>query len=177
MSRPDGEPPDWRNAIGAALRNEARAPTPGGATVVNRLLESLLPDAFRSKLSRSTEEAAAGDAYVDRPIGLVIELMHEHPERPWTVERLAREAAMSRSAFSARFRKLIGEPPMRYLAEIRLRRSARLLGSTDATVGEIARRVGYRSEESLSRAFKVRFGDPPGAFRRRVQIRSERVRI
>jgi AraC family transcriptional regulator, alkane utilization regulator len=177
MSRPRAGPPDWRNGIGAALRNEARTPTPGGAIVVNRLLESLLVDAFGSELGRSVEDAAAANAIVDRRIGRTIELLREHPETPWTVERLAHEAAMSRSAFSARFRELMGEPPMRYLTEIRLARSAGLLRSTDATVAEIARRVGYRSEESLSRAFKARFGDPPGVFRRRVQIRPERVQI
>ena len=55
---------------------------------------------------------------------------------------------------------------MRYATEIRLARAARLLRSTDATLVEIARLTGYRSEEALGRAFKARFGEPPGVFRR-----------
>jgi transcriptional regulator GlxA family with amidase domain len=57
---------------------------------------------------------------------------------------------------------------MRYLTGLRLARAARLLRSTDATVAEIARLVGYASEEALSRAFKARFGNAPSVFRRRV---------
>jgi transcriptional regulator GlxA family with amidase domain len=74
---------------------------------------------------------------------------------------------MSRSAFSDRFRTLVGIAPIRYLAELRLARAARLLRSTDATVADVARSVGYGSEETLSRAFKARFGEAPSAFRTR----------
>jgi transcriptional regulator GlxA family with amidase domain len=74
---------------------------------------------------------------------------------------------MSRSAFTQRFRELVGEAPIHYLAGVRLARAARLLRSSDATIAEIARSVGYGSEESLSRAFKVRFGEAPSVFRTR----------
>jgi AraC-like DNA-binding protein len=90
----------------------------------------------------------------------------KHPEQPWTVEALAREAAMSRSAFSDRFRALVGEAPIRYVTRLRLERSARMLRRSDGTIAEIARTVGYGSEESLSRAFKSRFGVGPTSFRR-----------
>jgi AraC-like DNA-binding protein len=95
----------------------------------------------------------------------VLARLNESPERPWTVEGLAREAAMSRSAFSDRFRAVVGEAPIRYVTRIRLERSAAMLTRTDATIAEIARSVGYGSEESLSRAFKARFGIGPSAFR------------
>jgi AraC-like DNA-binding protein len=77
-------------------------------------------------------------------------------------------AAMSRSAFSERFRSLVGEAPIRYLSGLRLARAARLLHTTDTTVAEIARRAGYNSEEAFSRAFKLRFGAAPGVFRRQA---------
>jgi transcriptional regulator GlxA family with amidase domain len=63
---------------------------------------------------------------------------------------------------------LVGIAPIRYLAELRLARAVRLLRSTDATVAEVARSVGYGSEETLSRAFKARFGEAPSAFRART---------
>jgi transcriptional regulator GlxA family with amidase domain len=59
---------------------------------------------------------------------------------------------------------------MQYVRRLRLTRAARLLRSTDATVAEIAKGVGYASEESLSRAFKDRFGDAPSAYRRRARL-------
>jgi transcriptional regulator GlxA family with amidase domain len=76
---------------------------------------------------------------------------------------------MSRSAFSERFRSLVGEPPIRYLTELRLTRAARLLRTSDATVADVARTVGYGSEEALSRAFKSRYGEAPSVFRSRAR--------
>jgi AraC family transcriptional regulator, alkane utilization regulator len=163
---------DWRSAAAAALRQEARQPSRGGAAVVNRLLESLLADALRVELAAFASDAVApGQAVADRRIGRVLASLHERPEEPWTVDDLARVATMSRSAFSERFRSLVGEAPMRYLSGLRLARAAQLLRSTDTTVAEIARRVGYGSEEALSRAFKLRFGGAPSVFRRRTRER------
>jgi AraC-like DNA-binding protein len=162
---------DWRGAIASALRDEARSPTKGGAAVVNRLLELLLGDALRLELTRIAVDARSpGEVLADRRIGTVLSQLHERPDSPWTVESLAHEAVMSRSAFSERFRSIVGEPPMQYVRRLRLTRAARLLRSTDATVAEIAKGVGYASEESLSRAFKDRFGDAPSAYRRRARL-------
>jgi transcriptional regulator GlxA family with amidase domain len=108
----------------------------------------------------------------DRRIGSVLFRLHASPESAWTVDSLARVAVMSRSAFSERFRSLVGEAPMRYLTGLRLVRAARLLRSTDTTVAVIARLVGYTSEEAFSRAFKARFGDAPSVYRRQARLGS-----
>jgi AraC-like DNA-binding protein len=161
---------DWRSAAAAALRQEARRPTPGGAAVVNRLLESLLADALRTQLAAFAGGATPpAGAVADERIGRVLARLHQRPEAPWTVAELARVAAMSRSAFSERFRSLVGVAPIRYLSGLRLARAAHLLRSTDTTVAEVARRVGYGSEEALSRAFKARFGGAPSAYRRQAR--------
>jgi transcriptional regulator GlxA family with amidase domain len=73
---------------------------------------------------------------------------------------------MSRTAFAARFRELVGEPPMRYLTRVRLGRAAGYLATSDKTLHEIARLVGYDNAASLSKAFHRGFGSSPGAFRR-----------
>lgn len=139
--------------------------------VVNRLLESLLADALRTELAVSIHDGAPRvDAFADRRIGRVLSRLHERPGDRWTVASLAREAAMSRSAFSERFRFLVGEAPMQYVGDLRRAQAARLLRSTDATVEQIAAQVGYGSGESLSRAFKLRYGAPPSVFRRRSRM-------
>jgi AraC-like DNA-binding protein len=171
VSRSEHGPSGWRSAIAAALRDEARAPTTGGALVVNRLLESLLADTLRAELAISIRDVTPGvDAFADRRIARVLSRLHERPGEQWTVESLAREAAMSRSAFSERFHSLVGEAPMKYVGELRLAQAARLFRSTDASVERIAAQVGYGSGESLSRAFKVRYGAPPSVFRRRSRM-------
>jgi AraC-like DNA-binding protein len=158
----------WRRGVMEALREEARQPTDGGAVVVNRLLESLLADALRQDLTRSfAHTAVPGQALADGRIGRALARLHDDPGKAWTVRSLAEVAAMSRSAFSERFRALVGEAPIRYLTQLRLERAARLFRSTDATLADVARSVGYGSEEALSRAFKARFGVAPSMFRMR----------
>jgi AraC-like DNA-binding protein len=151
----------WRDALAHALRDEARLPTLGGAAVVNRWLESLLGDALRTGIANGDARPVA-----DERIGRVLALVNERPADPWRLKTLSDAAAMSRSAFAERFRALVGEPPGAYVTRVRLDRARRLLQSTDATVADIAARVGYGSEESLSRAFKSRFGEAPSVMRR-----------
>jgi AraC-like DNA-binding protein len=169
VSEQSGGEGGWRRDVMSALREEARKPTSGGSLVVNRLLESLVADAFRSELSRSFDgDEVPATAVADDRIGWALARVHAEIEAPWSVAALAKLAAMSRSAFSERFRSLVGEPPMRYVTELRLSRAARLLRETDATIADVARSVGYGSEEALSRAFKGRFGEAPSVFRSRA---------
>jgi AraC-like DNA-binding protein len=167
-SRAERDEGAWRPAVIEALRQEARRPTEGGSLVVNRLLESLVADALRGELAGSLADADVPTAALaDGRIGRSLVRMHEDPARLWSVRALADVAVMSRSAFSDRFRALVGEAPMRYLTELRLTRAARLLRTTDATLTDVARSVGYGSEDALSRAFKARFGEAPSVFRAR----------
>jgi AraC-like DNA-binding protein len=168
VSRADGERSGWRSPVVEALREEARHPTSGGSFVVNRLLESLLADVFRTSLASSSDDPAVPTAALaDGRIGLTLSRVREDPARAWSVRELADLATMSRSAYSDRFRMLVGQAPMRYVTELRLSRAARLLRSTDATIADVARSVGYGSEDALSRAFKARFGEAPSIFRSR----------
>ena len=92
--------------------------------------------------------------------------MHEHPSREWTLEELAQEVGLSRSAFHERFTLYLGQPPMQYLASWRIQLGASLLRESSRVVASIALEVGYESEAAFSRAFKRAVGMPPGAWRR-----------
>jgi AraC-like DNA-binding protein len=99
----------------------------------------------------------------DRQIGRALALIHRDPARSWTVGELAREAAMSRSAFAARFSELVDEPAIQYLTRWRMQLAHNALREQGATVSELAHRLGYRSEAAFARAFKRVIGIPPGA--------------
>lgn len=96
-------------------------------------------------------------------------LMHDRPSRHWTTEALAREVGLSRSAFAERFTELVGAPPMRYLAGLRMQVAARRLRESQDPIVLIAEQVGYESEASFSKAFKRAFGIPPATWRRVVE--------
>jgi AraC-like DNA-binding protein len=165
----NGRPVSWLAASLRLVEAELRSPSPGSEAVITRLTDALLTQALRLTLSRpeaaeSTDLRALQDPRVAAAIGLI----HQHPHRAWTLEELAAGAALSRSAFAARFRRFVGEPPMRYATRIRLAHAAGLLQSTQASLVEIARRTGYDNEFSLSKAFKRAYGVAPGSYRRRT---------
>lgn len=142
----------------ALLRTELASPAPGAEAMTARLTDVLVTHALRTALD--------GAATVrDSVVAPAVRLVNDQPERAWTVEQLARSVALSRSAFTDRFRRATGEAPMRYLSRVRLTRAAEYLHATDATLGEIASACGYSSEFTFSRAFKRAFGIAPGRFR------------
>jgi AraC-like DNA-binding protein len=158
---------EWIASTLRFMAAEAKALRPGGETVITRLADILVIQAIRAWIERDPAAQTGWlGALRDRQIGRALTLIHRDPARPWTVASLADEAAMSRSAFAARFAALVGESPMRYLARWRMRVAQTWLSEDDATLGELATRLGYRSEAAFSRAFKRLVGVSPGALRR-----------
>ena len=99
-------------------------------------------------------------------VGRALALLHGQPMRDWSVDELAREVALSRSALAERFNRMIGEPPMQYLTRWRLTLAAQALCSGNDAIAKVAERSGYESEASFTRAFKREFGVPPTVWRR-----------
>ncbi|MFP9137509.1 cupin domain-containing protein [Devosia sp. XGJD_8] len=158
---------NWLQSTLGLVAREASTLRPGGETVMTRLADILVIQAIRAWLDTAPEANLGWLAALRDPqLGHALALMHRRPERSWSVAELAGEAGMSRSAFSARFTDLVGQPVMQYLAQWRLHLArAQLLESRDP-VGAVARRAGYESEAAFGRAFKQFFGVPPGGLRR-----------
>jgi len=147
---------------------EAAVPRPGGATVLGKLSELLFVHALRRCLdSLPAHETGWLAALRDRYVGPAMLRLHADPAYPWTVDGLAGEVGLSRSAFAQRFSGLLGQPPMQYLARWRLRVAARELRTGTGSVAALAGKVGYESEAAFSRAFKREFGVPPASWRAR----------
>ena len=101
----------------------------------------------------------------DPHIGRALALIHHEVSAPWSAEALAKEVALSRSAFVERFTSLVGVPPIRYLTVWRLQIAKLNLRETRETIAQLAHSVGYDSEEAFSRAFKREFGLSPARWR------------
>jgi AraC-like DNA-binding protein/mannose-6-phosphate isomerase-like protein (cupin superfamily) len=161
-----GRPAAWLSATIALLSAETASDEPGAGEVVTRLADVLLTQALRAALNQLKSSGEAGlPALGDRRIASAIEVIHSQPEHRWSVGELAGEVALSRSAFAARFRELVGESPQRYMTRARLTHAAALLRTTDASLAQIAARAGYGTEFSFGKAFKRTFGIAPGAYR------------
>ncbi|GIH08704.1 AraC family transcriptional regulator [Rhizocola hellebori] len=139
----------------ALLDDEIVKDEPGQEVVLDRLLDLLLITVLRRWFAQSTRHGPAWyQAQSDPIVARALRLLHEAPAQPWTVAKLAEQAGVSRATLARRFTDLVGEPPMSYLAGWRLALAADLLREPSATVGSVARKVGYGSSFALSAAFK-----------------------
>jgi AraC-like DNA-binding protein len=155
------------------LEGEIARDLPGQDAVLDRLLDLLLVAALRAWFSRHAADAPAWyRGHGDPVIGRALRLIESQPAHPWTVAELAREVGVSRAAFARRFHDAVGEPPMSFLTNWRLALAADLLHEPDASVGGVARRVGYGSPFTFSTAFKRRYGVSPLVHRRAGSISS-----
>jgi len=139
---------------------------PGTEAVVDRLAEALFIQALAAHIDSLEDQDGFLVAMQDRHIGKALELMHKDIAHDWTVSELAKAALMSRSVFTDKFRKMVGEPPMLYLARWRMLKARELLIDTDMPIGHISLNVGYQSEFAFAKAFKKLLGVTPGAARR-----------
>lgn len=151
--------------LGALLGAEAAARGPGGSMVLDKLVELLLAVAVRGHLESSDEKHGFLAMLADPRVGRALAAIHREPERNWRIGTLAALAGMSRTAFAGAFSAGVGQPPMQYLAEWRMRRAAVLLKDRRNSIGAVAARLGYRSEAAFRRAFKRIEGIAPGALR------------
>ena len=147
------------------VRDEATAERPGRNLVLGRLIEVMLIEALRTIQG---EAAPAGllRGLGDARLAIAIREMHADPARAWTVEELARKAALSRSVFFDRFTGAVGVPPIEYLLGWRMAIAKDLLRRQDISLAEIAERVGYSSASTFSTAFSRYVGQPPSRFAR-----------
>lgn len=137
----------------------------GRDLVLSRLAEILLVEALRSSIGAQVSPGLLR-GLADVRLAMAIRQMHGSPERSWTVEQLAREAALSRSAFFDRFSRAVGVPPMEYLLSWRMALAKDLLRRSDNDIAEVAERVGYSSASTFSTAFSRHVGQPPGRYAR-----------
>jgi AraC-like DNA-binding protein len=146
---------------------ESRAQRPGSQSLLAKLSELAFTEALRRYAQSNPPELRGWLAGLRDPyVGSALALLHAEPSRSWTVEDLAREVALSRSALAGRFVATIGVPPMQYLMQWRLTLAAQALRRGDEPIMRIAERSGYDSEASFTRAFKREFGMPPAMWRK-----------
>jgi AraC-like DNA-binding protein len=158
---------EWIRSTFQYAAEEIAAGRPGSETVLAKLSELLFVEAVR-RYAEALPQGETGwlaglrDPYVARALAL----LHRDVSRPWNVDDLGREVGLSRSALGDRFIRLIGVPPMHYLASWRMQVATQRLRNTSASLAQIAEMVGYGSEAAFSRAFKKAFDTAPATWRR-----------
>lgn len=159
----------WLDMIARFIETEVRGGRAGAEAIVHRLTEIVFIQVVRSFVDRAGDAAGCLAGVLDPHLGRSLSAVHLAPERPWTVEAMAREAGMSRTVFAERFTKLIGMTPLGYVTHWRMQLARRELISGDKALVRIAEAAGYQSEAAFARAFKREMGVSPGSLRRNAE--------
>jgi AraC-like DNA-binding protein len=156
----------WLEAILQRMVSESALERPGQAVALSRLTEVLFVEVLRSWIkSLAPGEGGWLGAMADPHIGPALQLIHERPDRSWTLGDLGQSVGLGRSAFSDRFTRLVGQSMYRYLIARRMAEAAFLLETSDEGIARIASRVGYETAAAFSKVFHRHHGLSPGRYR------------
>jgi AraC-like DNA-binding protein len=145
--------------------DEVRACRIGAEFAIRQHVQLLVLEMVRAFADQAELPPGRLRVLTDERLRPAIGLMHAHPGRPWSLDDLARAAAMSRTSFAERFRAVAGIPPLTYLGRWRMLLAQRALRDGDVRVGALAAKLGYTSESAFSTAFKRQVGLSPLRYR------------
>jgi AraC-like DNA-binding protein len=162
----DGHAASWLATIIKQVAAENGFEEPGAETLVGHFIDALFIYVLRYWIKHQPEHQKGWLAGLREPvIASALRQMHQAPQKSWTIEEVARQVGLSRSAFAARFSAVVGEPPLTYLARWRMQLAIHHLRDPQRTMDEVAQLVGYDSVYSFSKAFKQHTGISPGKYR------------
>jgi AraC-like DNA-binding protein len=156
----------WLKSTFDQLSAEYMSQNPGTELIVNKLTEVVLVELIRISFGRQ-EQHSFLMALNDKRISKSLQLVHEYPEKPWTIDLLASQIGMSRAAFAKRFRELVGETVFAYLSQLRIQRAKEMLKDTSLPVDDIALKIGYESERAFTKTFGKYVGMTPKQYRKK----------
>jgi AraC-like DNA-binding protein len=143
---------EWDSTLVSVLCDEMARDEPGQAAVLDRLIDLILIGALKAWMAKPKDETLQYQQ--DPVVGEALRLMREDPAKAWSVDLLGRAVGVSRSVLARRFHQVVGEPPMAFLTRWRMALAADWICEPDATVGDVAERLGYSTPFAFSTAFK-----------------------
>lgn len=130
-------------------------------STVNEMLKALGMQMFWRYLGEG-EQTAPGHRLVHQAQAII----HEQITEPLTLEQIARAVAVSPAHLTRLFRSQLGQTPMAYVWQRRLKIGVELLRSTGLPIGVIAERCGFQTSYHFSRRIRQETGFSPSEIRR-----------
>jgi len=156
----------WLETISNLLIQESGTNNIGNSITQNRLAEVLFIHAIRAYILQNNDKTGFFAALKDAKLSSVLKLVHNNPEKKWTLKNLSSEAGMSRTLFANKFRDIVGETPLHYITNWRILKAKQFLKESSDPIVEVAAKVGYSSEAAFNRVFKKKVLKTPAAYRR-----------
>ncbi|MCV2882144.1 AraC family transcriptional regulator [Actibacterium sp. XHP0104] len=156
----------WLETSLRMIGSEAGGARLGGDLIALKLSEAIFAQAIRTYLERQVDAHHPLAAFADPHISRALTAFHQAPAQPWSIQDLAREAALSRTVFAQLFSEKMGMTPMQYITSWRMQIAREGLAGHKLSVADVAEKTGYSSESSFSRVFQKEVGMRPAAFRK-----------
>lgn len=151
----------WLQALLTMIIAENKDIGIASKVIFNKLGDLLFTYALRQYLVSNPNEVGMLSIYSHPRLARTVNAIHQHPERSWTLELMAKEAMLSRTSFAETFKSISGWTPGQYLTWWRMQRAWSLLKQGER-IANVSNTIGYRSESSFSRAFTKMFGISAG---------------
>ncbi|MGE8541714.1 AraC family transcriptional regulator [Acinetobacter sp. ANC 3813] len=161
--------PEWLQIGLQFLAVEANQIRPGRDKILDHLVSILFIECVRDYIAQLNDSHNWLNALTHVELSSALAAIHGQPELSWTVESLAEQCCMSRSKFANLFTQIIGETPLAYLQQHRLRLASQHLRHGQLSIQQIAHRVGYSSETAFSQSFKRSYELTPSQYRQQFQ--------
>lgn len=155
----------WLKMTCDLIFNELDQEQPGSQKMINSLADAIFIHIIRAYLKQSKKSDGFLSALQDERISSTLKMVQNAPEKNWTIDKLSKNAGMSRSSFCIAFKKLVGETPLEYLTNWRIIKAKEMLIQGNEKINEVALKVGYQSEAAFSRIFKSKVKQTPSVFR------------
>lgn len=152
------------NAVGLLDASQSTSKPLGAEALTARVAEIFFIQFLRSQTNGGAVRRGPLAAISDGNLGRALLAFHKNPGADWSVEKLAREAGLSRAAFASRFSDIVAMSPMHYALTWRMSLARRLLLEGKESVATVAEKTGYRSLPVFTRAFHDHFGVAPSQF-------------
>lgn len=135
----------------------------GQRLLVDRIFEVIVSQLLRWLLDHP-QEAGVRPGFItglsEPRLARALVAMHDTPGEPWSVQRMAEHAGMSRTAFAIMFREVVGQTPAHYLNDWRIALAQSGL-RTGKPIKVLTEELGYANPSALSRAFAAKVGMSP----------------
>jgi AraC-like DNA-binding protein len=152
------------------LTDEVHQKLLGSSTIVNNLSNLFFVYILRHLLDNNQIEKGLLSGLADKQLSRALSAFHQDFSKQWSLELLAKEAAISRTKFVQKFRDLIGTTPAAYMAQWRMNWAASQLDSSDESIYGIALASGYQSDSAFCRVFRQHFELSPTEYRKQNNI-------
>lgn len=155
----------WLDATLRVIGAEAGGARLGGDLIALKMSEAIFAQAIRTYIENNEGGDHSLSGFADRRLARALRAFHREPQGNWSIDGLAREAGMSRTAFAVSFAGKFGVTPLHYMTSWRIQIARQALIEDSASVADAAAIAGYASESAFSRVFKRETGVSPASCR------------